>query len=45
MIPFASSSVPVAFVRELFRGGESARQLAVDFGVGVDAIEEALRAA
>lgn len=41
----AGSGVPVASVRERFRGGESAQELAVDFGVGVDAIEEALRAA
>lgn len=41
----AGSGVPVASVQERFRGGESSHDLAEDFGVGVDAIEEALRAA
>jgi uncharacterized protein (DUF433 family) len=41
----ASSGVPVEAVKERFQGGESFTDLAEDFGVGVDAIEEALRAA
>ncbi len=41
----AASGVPVASIKERFAGGESSSALAKDFGVGVDAIEEALRAA
>ncbi len=41
----AASGVPVESVKERFRGGESLNELATDYGVGVEAIEEALRAA
>lgn len=41
----AASGVPVESVKERFRGGESFSELAADYGVGVEAIEEALRAA
>lgn len=41
----AESGIPVESVQERFQGGESLDELAKDYGVGVDAIEEALRAA
>lgn len=39
------SGVPVESVRERFRGGESVKALAKDYGVRVDAVEEAIRVA
>ena len=40
-----ASGIPVESVRERFRGGESLKDLAKDYRVKVDAIEEALRVA
>jgi uncharacterized protein (DUF433 family) len=39
------TGVPVSIIHERFKGGDSTKELARDYGVGVDAIEEALRAA
>lgn len=41
----ARTGIPVEAIQERFKGGDSAAALASDFGVGVEAIEEALRAA
>ncbi len=41
----ATSGIPVESVQERFRGGESLSELAEDYGVEIEAIEEALRAA
>jgi uncharacterized protein (DUF433 family) len=41
----AEAGVPISVVKQRFRGGDSFQALAEDFGVGVDQIEEALRAA
>jgi len=37
--------IPVSVIRERFDAGESVLHLAKDYGVGVEAIEEAVRAA
>lgn len=39
------TGIPVAIIQERFKGGDSAAALAHDYGVEVEAIEEALRAA
>ncbi|MBN1607746.1 MAG: DUF433 domain-containing protein [Polyangiaceae bacterium] len=39
------TGIPVSIIHERFKAGDSASNLADDSGVGVDAIEEALRAA
>lgn len=39
------TGIPVATIQERFKGGDSSADLASDYGVGVEAIEEALRAA
>jgi uncharacterized protein (DUF433 family) len=41
----AQTGIAVATIQERFKGGDSAAELAKDYGVGVEAIEEALRAA
>ncbi|MBN1610004.1 MAG: DUF433 domain-containing protein [Polyangiaceae bacterium] len=41
----SGTGIPVSIIHERFKAGDSASDLARDFGVGVDAIEEALRAA
>jgi uncharacterized protein (DUF433 family) len=41
----ARTGIPVEIIQERFKRGDSAAGLANDFGVGVEAIEEALRAA
>ncbi len=37
----SGTGIPVATIQERFRGGDSAKALARDFGVGVAEIEEA----
>jgi uncharacterized protein (DUF433 family) len=39
------TGVPISIIQERFKGGDSSSELARDYGVGVEAIEEALRAA
>jgi uncharacterized protein (DUF433 family) len=39
------TGVPVSTIQGRFKGGDSTTELAKDYGVGLDAIEEALRAA
>lgn len=39
------TGIPVATIQERFKGGDSSADLARDCGVGVEAVEEALRAA
>lgn len=39
------TGIPVSVIRERFDAGESVLHLAKDYGVGVEAIEEAVRAA
>jgi uncharacterized protein (DUF433 family) len=41
----SGTGIPVSIIQERFKGGDSASALASDYGVGVEAIEEALRAA